>query len=194
VRAAHGDSEARVPTLVRTRNGRHRAGSTARSEQTRTFCCFPYADVVPKGRASLRSPWLILGWLAGLLALLTGLATVLVDPGDWQTALVGGLLLLLPGAWAVLRVPLMRVQLGSDGLKVRGFFRTRSTPWESVESITLEEIDDKIVATAFAPVVHRVGMPEQVLMQLAGYTTEGRAASSRMGRQTALIASYRTQR
>jgi hypothetical protein len=75
-----------------------------------------------------------------------------------------------------------------------GFFRTTSTPWESVESITLEEIDDKIVATAFAPVVHRFGMHEQVLVQLAGYTTQGRAASSRMGRQTAFIASYLTQR
>ena len=148
---------------------------------------------MPKGRASLRSPWLILGWLAGLLAFLTGLATVLVGPGDWQTALMGGLML-LPGGWVVLRVPFMRVQLGSDGLRVRGLLGTKSTAWESIESVTLEEIDDKIVAMAFAPVVHRVGLPEQVLMQLAGYTTEGRATSSRMARQTALIASFRTQR
>lgn len=138
--------------------------------------------------ATLRSPWLAIGWLTGLLAFLTGLATVLYAAADWQTALFGALLLLLPGGWVVVRVPFMRVRLGSEALTVHGLFRAITTPWESIEHVTLEQIDDKVVGAVYAPVLHRGEMPELVLTQLAGYTTEGRAGSSRMARQAATIA------
>jgi len=50
------------------------------------------------------------------------------------------------------------------------------------------EVDDKILATAYAPTLELRGQDDgRTLTQLAGYTTTNRVGRSRMARQASLI-------
>jgi hypothetical protein len=135
----------------------------------------------------LRSPWLVLSWVLGLLSLVTGLATVLSSDGA-VGGVLAGCLMLVPGAWVWARVPFMRVALHPGGLTYHGLFRNRGFDWSSVRDVTLEVVGSRAVATAYAPVLRLRDGGEAPLTMLAGYTTGARAPRSRMARQRQVVA------
>lgn len=135
---------------------------------------------------SLRSPfWMALSWLLGVIALFTGLS---VSIGTSTGDIVTGLLMSFPGAWVTFRVPLMRVTLTEAGLTNHGLFRNQTFAWADIERVHVEEVDDKVVAIAYAPVLDLLTNPDgHALMQLAGYSTKKRVNRSRTTRQANLI-------
>jgi len=138
-------------------------------------------------RTSLRSSfWMALCWLLGFVALFTGFAGVGIDSvGD---IVFTGLLMGVPGAWVTFRVPLMRVTLTDTGLTNHGLFRNQTFAAADIQRVKMEEVDDKVVATAYAPVLDLRANPDgHALMQLAGYSTKKRVGRSRMARQAGLI-------
>lgn len=125
-------------------------------------------------------------WLLGLIALFTGFAGVGTDSvGDIAFVLM---LMGVPGAWVTFRVPMMRVTLTDTGLTNHGLFRNQTFAAADIQRVKVEEVDDKVVATAYAPVLDLRTNPDgHVLMQLAGYSTKKRIGRSRMTRQAQLI-------
>lgn len=138
-------------------------------------------------RTSLRSPfWMALCWLLGLIALITGFGGIGI--GSVGDIVFTGLLMGVPGAWVTFRVPLMRVTLTDTGLTNHGLFRNQTFVAVDIQRVQVVEVDSKVVATAYAPVLDLRGNPDgQALMQLAGYSTKKRVGRSRMTRQARLI-------
>jgi Bacterial PH domain len=146
-------------------------------------------------RKTLRSPWMVVSWLLGFVVLFTGAATAAIGPseGDWVGAAMGGILMFLPGAWVTFRVPFMRVALTASGLTNHGLFRNQTLAWADILSVEVADVDDKILATTYAPSLELRGQDDgRTLMQLAGYTTTKRVGRSRMTRQASLIEHRRT--
>ena len=138
-------------------------------------------------RTSLRSPfWMALCWLLGLISLITGFGGIGI--GSVGDIVFTGLLMGVPGAWVTFRVPLMRVTLTDTGLTNHGLFRNQTFVAVDIQRVQVVEVDSKVVATAYAPVLDLRGNPDgQALMQLAGYSTKKRVGRSRMTRQARLI-------
>jgi hypothetical protein len=130
---------------------------------------------------TLRSPWLLCGWLLGLGGVLVGLATA--SSGD-PVGLLLGVAVAAGSGWVVVRVPFMRVQATAAGLTNHGLFRRRHVSGEKVLSIEFEQTDDKVVGQVYAPVVRLRDGGEVLLTQLSGYSTSKRVAHGRVGRQT----------
>ena len=143
--------------------------------------------------ASLRSPvWLTVCWLIGCACLLTAVATI--STGSAGEAIFVTLLMGVPGAWVVGRVPLMRVRLTDAGLQNHGLFRTRRAAWADISGVEVEPVNGgDLPWQSFAPVLHLDDGQEWPLMQLAGYSSESRVRSSRVGRQTEQIRHYLAQ-
>ncbi|HET9658530.1 MAG TPA: hypothetical protein VFP72_24470 [Kineosporiaceae bacterium] len=137
-------------------------------------------------REVLRSPvWLVWGWLLGAGAVLVSLSGFAF--GDLSSALFGGVLMGLPGAWVVARLPFVRVVLTTEGLVNHGVFRNRRMAWSEVDRVTVSVVSGGQLFTSYAPVLVLNGGREWALMQLAGYSTAKRVQASRVGRQAARI-------
>lgn len=132
-------------------------------------------------RVTLRSPWLIVGWLLALLGILLGL--VIATEPDPVALVLGGVIAAV-GACVLVRVPFMRVTVRASGLTVHGLLGKRRVPREDVVAVALEQTDDKVVGQVYAPVLRLRGDVEVVLAQLSGYSTSRRVGRSRVGRQT----------
>lgn len=130
---------------------------------------------------TLRSPWLIFGWLVALLGMLLGFL-VATEQDPVAVVLGGGIAAV--SACAVVRVPFMRVTAAGTGLTNHGLFRKRRVLREDVLGVALEQTDDKSVGQVYAPVLRLRGDGEVVLVQLSGYSTSKRVGHSRVGRQT----------
>lgn len=132
-------------------------------------------------RVTLRSPWLIVGWLLALLGILLGL--VIATEPDPVALVLGGVIAAV-GACVLVRVPFMRVTVRASGLTVHGLLGKRRVPREDVLAVALEQTDDKVLGQVYAPVLRLRGDAEVVLAQLSGYSTSRRVGRSRVGRQT----------
>ena len=135
---------------------------------------------------TLRNPWNIFGLVLGLVTALTGISTVAMAQGVVSTLVVGIAMALVGGAVAT-RLPFVGVRLSEGYLTYRGMFRTRNFRWSEIAGVTLEAVDDKLVATAYAPILQLISGAEFTLSILAGYSTARRSGNSRMARQTEVI-------
>jgi len=136
----------------------------------------------------LRSPWLAFSWCAVLAAAAVAvLVAVTGATRDHPVALALGAAAALVGAWALVRLPSVRVVLGADGVRNHGLWRTSSVAWEDVERVEVEPVHRKVVATSWAPVLHLGDGRRRALVQLAGYTTPAGAPASRMAAQSQLV-------
>src|SRR5262245_49362614 len=65
---------------------------------------------------------------------------------------------LLIGVWGVLRTLRLGVVIDASGIRVRGFgLRDQVTPWNEVESIACEQVDNRAGLPLYAPVIRLAG-------------------------------------
>lgn len=142
------------------------------------------------GTTTLRSPWSWFVGALGLVAGLTGAATVVGGVEDAATSTTVSGLAMTAFLVFTVRAPFIRLVLTEDAVRMHGPFRTVRASRAHLTTATLEQTSGGEIFTVYAPVLHRVGDDGIVLTWLAGYSTQGRAARSRMGRQTLLLQRY----
>lgn len=146
------------------------------------------AEVTGAERHTLRSPWLVFGWLVGLLVLLPAVSGFSVAE-DLGSAVFVGVIMGVPGLWVSLRVPFMRVTLSSGSIVYHGFWRNRTISRDSVAGVSVEPADGTI-GTAFAPSLTLRDGSVVELTLLAGYGSAPGVDGSRVGRQARLVEAY----
>ncbi len=97
---------------------------------------------------TLRSPWLIFGWLLALLGTLLGL--VVATEQDPVAVVLGGVIAAV-SACVLVRLPFMRVTAAATGLTIHGLFRKRRVGREHVLGVALEQTDERGVGRCTRP-------------------------------------------
>lgn len=119
---------------------------------------------------SMRSPWTVVVWLLGALALNVGISTVSALPFSEAPFTIISTLLL--GLWLCLLTPLSRVKINEDGIKYRGLAKFWSVPRSEIASVDVAT-QHGAVFTSEAPVVKTKTGDELPLLILAGYSVGG---------------------
>ncbi|WP_411574589.1 PH domain-containing protein [Streptomyces fradiae] len=145
------------------------------------------------GRAprELRSPWLLLSWVIGLVLLAVGIGSV----AEWERFddIIPVSIFMTPGIWLTLRVPLCSVRIDEEGLRYRGLFRTKRFSWGEVTCIRPGVIGGGSLLTSVAPVLVLEGAEEVELAILAGYVRKS-DINVRVSKQSSLMESLRVGR
>jgi len=141
---------------------------------------------------TLWSPWALLTWPLALTGVLLGgvEAFVFWYEGRDPVALILALVVGVPSIWLVARIPFRRVLLTDRSLVYHGVFKRQEIPWPSIKEIELIDHGSNMVGiTYYSPSLTLHDGEEIILACLAGYALRTEPASTRAGRQTALIRS-----
>ncbi len=127
------------PIATRLRRESRRRGPSPRSIQADVpERVFRYAPTLSWGRAL----GVVVGTLAGSIAIGTGVLVARCMPGSWAQRAAMGLPLWIGGGislWFPWRQLRMYVRVDADGLECRGYFRTVKLCWEDVVTLIVRE-------------------------------------------------------
>lgn len=140
---------------------------------------------------TLRAPILGFYWVGSVLLSVPSIAA-LVDSNDLRDPHVWPILILvIPAAWAALRLPFMRVSVTPDALTNHGLLRNRCVTWSDVESVQVRGSRWAPTGGSFAPclILRRRGRLELTLLAVISPMGEP-AAQSRLGHQRDLLEGY----
>lgn len=146
----------------------------------------------PGARVSLRSPWMLLSSALGLLTLTIGSTYFTTGPSASGTTGVDafgyaiGAVFVPAGAWTMIRALFMRVVASSNGVQVRGFFRTRTYPSETIADVSTKTSAGATGPTR-VPTLTLTDGADVYLNQLSAYTFRQPTATHPADRRTTAI-------